>query len=131
MNQDWREFVRENRDSDLKRLIQKDRLDEEKTRAFLENAFSCGIMSDMGRGLPDLMPKRSFFAKKNALGEDRSELKNRIFAVLKEFFDKYFGICGFEEDDEKTGKNVYPFVSSENAPVSMAAEKNQNPYHPE
>lgn len=131
VNQDWREFVRENRDSDLKRLIQKDRLDEEKTRAFLENAFSCGIMSDMGRGLPDLMPKRSFFAKKNALGEDRSELKNRIFAVLKEFFDKYFGICGFEEDDEKTGKNVYPFASSENAPVSMAAEKNQNPYHPE
>ena len=57
-------------------------------------------MSDIGTGLPALMPKKSLFAKKTETAENRTELKNRIFALLKGFFDKYFGICGFEDEAE-------------------------------
>ena len=74
-------------------------------------------MSDIGTGLPALMPKKSLFAKKDEGSENRSELKNRIFALLKNFFDKYFGICGFEEDDarteEKHGRNIIDLNDSE------------------
>ena len=73
-------------------------------------------MSDIGTGLPALMPKKSLFAKKDEGSENRSELKNRIFALLKSFFDKYFGICGFEEDDarteEKHGQNIVDLSDS-------------------
>lgn len=97
VDKDWREFVRESRDRDLEDLIKTHRLNDEKTREYLADAFRDGGMSDIGTGLPALMPKKSLFAKKDDSSENRSELKNRIFALLKNFFDKYFGICGFEE----------------------------------
>ena len=44
-------------------------------------------------------------------------MKNRIFALLKNFFDKYFGICGFEEDEaqteEKHRQNIIDLNDSE------------------
>jgi len=100
VDKDWRAFVREQRDADLDKLIQENKLNDEKTRQFLADAFHDGTMSDIGTGLPALMPKKSLFAKKTETAENRSELKNRIFALLKGFFDKYFGICGFDDDAE-------------------------------
>ena len=104
VDKDWRTFVREQRDTDLDKLIQENKLNDEKTRQFLADAFHDGTMSDIGTGLPALIPKKSLFAKKTETAENRSELKNRIFALLKGFFDKYFGICGFE-DEAKTSKS--------------------------
>ena len=106
VDKDWREFVRESRDADLEELIKANRLNDEKTRQYLADAFRDGSMSDIGTGLPALMPKKSLFAKKDEGSENRSELKNRIFALLKNFFDKYFGICGFEEDEVSSQKKA-------------------------
>ena len=117
VDKDWREFVRESRDADLEELIKANRLNDEKTRQYLADAFRDGSMSDIGTGLPALMPKKSLFAKKDENSENRSELKNRIFALLKNFFDKYFGICGFEDDEaqaeEKSGQNIIDLSDSE------------------
>lgn len=121
VDKDWREFVRESRDADLDELIKTNKLNEEKTRQYLADAFRDGGLSDIGTGLPALMPKKSLF-KKDEGSENKSELKNRIFALLKNFFDKYFGICGFEEDEarneEKSGQNIIDLKDSE----SMIAE---------
>ena len=122
VDKDWREFVRESRDADLDELIKTNKLNEEKTRQYLADAFRDGGLSDIGTGLPALMPKKSLFAKKDEGSENRSELKNRIFALLKNFFDKYFGICGFEENEarneEKPEQNIIDLKDSE----SMIAE---------
>lgn len=99
VDRDWRKFVRENRDADLDKLIRENKLNDEKTRKFLAGAFRDGTLSDMGTGLPSLMPKRSLFSK-GGENESHGELKNRIFAKLKDFFDKYFGLCGFEKNGE-------------------------------
>lgn len=99
VDRDWRKFVRENRDADLDKLIRENKLNDEKTRKFLAGAFRDGTLSDMGTGLPSLMPKRSLFSK-GGENESHGELKNRIFAKLKDFFDKYFGLCGFEKNEE-------------------------------
>lgn len=106
VDKDWRDFVRESRDADLEELIKANRLNDEKTRQYLADAFRDGSMSDIGTGLPALMPKKSLFAKKDENSENRSELKNRIFALLKNFFDKYFGICGFEDDEVSSQKKA-------------------------
>lgn len=106
VDKDWREFVRESRDADLEELIKINRLNDEKTRQYLADAFRDGSLSDIGTGLPALMPKKSLFAKKDEGSENRSELKNRIFALLKNFFDKYFGICGFEDDEVSSQKKA-------------------------
>lgn len=99
VDRDWRKFVRENRDADLDKLIRENKLNDEKTRKFLAGAFRDGTLSNMGTGLPSLMPKRSLFSK-GGENESHGELKNRIFAKLKDFFDKYFGLCGFEKNGE-------------------------------
>lgn len=112
VDKDWREFVRENRDADLEELIKANKLNEEKTRQYLADAFRDGSLSDIGTGLPALMPKKSLFAKKNEGSENRSALKNRIFALLKNFFDKYFGLCSFEEKSEIQNENVIEFSGS-------------------
>lgn len=106
VDKDWREFVRESRDADLEELIKINRLNDEKTRQYLADAFRDGSLIDIGTGLPALMPKKSLFAKKDEGSENRSELKNRIFALLKGFFDKYFGICGFEDDEVSSQKKA-------------------------
>ena len=123
VDKDWRKFVREQRDADLETLIQKNKLDDEKTRLFLADAFRDGTMSDMGTDLPALMPKKSLFAKKEEGSENRSELKNRIFALLKSFFDKYFGICGFEEDISAESAN------NANKIIPLNASKLSNTQH--
>ena len=105
------------------------RLNEEKTRQYLADAFRDGSMSDIGTGLPALMPKKSLFAKKESGGENRTELKNRIFALLKCFFDKYFGICSFDDaenaETEDHAKNIYQLTKQIDGfdVMNMAADK--------
>lgn len=129
VDKEWREFVRESRDADLDELIKINKLNEEKTRQFLVDAFRDGSMSDIGTGLPALMPKKSLFAKKESGGENRTELKNRIFALLKGFFDKYFGICSFDDAEnaeaDNRANNIYqlPKQIGEYSDMKMAADK--------
>ncbi len=132
VDKEWREFIRESRDADLDELIKSNKLNDEKTRQFLADAFRDGSMSDIGTGLPALMPKKSLFAKKESGGENRTELKNRIFALLKGFFDKYFGICSFDDAEnvevEDRTKNIYqlPKQIGEFSEMGMAADKNKS-----
>jgi type I restriction enzyme R subunit len=132
VDKEWREFVRESRDADLDELIKVNKLNDEKTRQFLADAFRDGSMSDIGTGLPALMPKKSLFAKKESGGENRSELKNRIFALLKGFFDKYFGICSFDDAEnaeaDNRANNIYqlPKQIGEYSDMKMAADKNKS-----
>lgn len=100
VEKDWSQFVREQRDEELDELISENKLKDAETRTYLANAFRDGVMSDIGTGLASILPPMSLFSKSNNV----TERKNRIFARLKDFFDKYFGLCTFDEDDsqEKT-----------------------------
>ena len=93
VEKDWLQFVREQRDEELVDLISENRLKDAETRTYLADAFRDGVMSDIGTGLASILPPMSLFSKSNNV----TERKNRIFTRLKEFFDKYFGLCTFEE----------------------------------
>lgn len=124
VDRDWRKFVRENRDADLDKLIRENKLNDEKTRKFLAGAFRDGTLSNMGTGLPSLMPKRSLFSK-GGENESHGELKNRIFAKLKDFFDKYFGLCGFEKNGEDQIPNGNIVELPKSGRTSVEIEKAQ------
>ena len=97
VEKDWSQFVREQRDEELDELISENKLKDAETRTYLANAFRDGVMSDIGTGLASILPPMSLFSKSNNV----TERKNRIFARLKDFFDKYFGLCTFDEDDSQ------------------------------
>lgn len=84
---EWYAFVAEQREKDLLQLIAEEKLKENETRKYLENAFKEGEVKTVGTDIDKLMPPVSRFGNSN-----RSEKKQTIIDKLKAFFERYFGI---------------------------------------
>lgn len=84
---EWYAFIAEQREKELMNLIQEEKLKEDETRKFLENAFKEGEVKTTGTDIDKMMPPVSRFGNSN-----RSEKKQTIIDKLKAFFEKYFGI---------------------------------------
>ena len=76
------------RELDIQNLIREERLKEEETRKFVDNAFRDGILKTTGTDIDRLMPPVSRFGGSG----NRSKKKQNIIEKLKMFFDKYFGL---------------------------------------
>jgi len=83
----WHEFVAEERERELVQIIQDEKLKEEETRKFIENAFRDGEIRTTGTDIDKLMPPVSRFG-----GGNRAQKKQNIIDRLKTFFEKFFGI---------------------------------------
>lgn len=86
---EWHDFVAEQRESDLIAIIKDEKLNEELTRKFLENAFREGEIKTAGTDIDKIMPPVSRFG-----GGNRAQKKQTIIDKLKAFFEKYFGVGG-------------------------------------
>ena len=86
---EWHDFVAEQRESDLIAIIEDEKLNEELTRKFLENAFREGEIKTAGTDIDKIMPPVSRFG-----GGNRAQKKQTIIDKLKAFFEKYFGVGG-------------------------------------
>lgn len=86
VSEDWRRYVDERREADIKALIAREKLQPEETRKFLDNAFRSGELKTIGEDIQKIMPPSNPFDIKS------SEKKKGIIERLKEFFEKYIGI---------------------------------------
>ena len=77
----------EQKEADLVAMIAEEKLKEEETRKYIENAFRDGVVKTSGTEIDKLMPPVSRFG-----GGNRTAKKQGIIEKIKEFFDKYFGI---------------------------------------
>ena len=87
VNSDWRKFVLEQKETDLTALIAEEKLKEEETRKYIDNAFRDGTLKMNGTEINDLMPPVSRFG-----GGNRAGKKQGIIDKLMAFFEKYFGV---------------------------------------
>ena len=87
VNSDWRKFVLEQKETDLSALIAEEKLKEEETRKYIDNAFRDGGIKTTGTDIDKLMPAVSRFG-----GGNRAAKKQGIIDKLMAFFEKYFGI---------------------------------------
>ena len=93
---EWNEYVAKQREADLEKIIQEEKLKPEETRRFLENAFREGEVKTVGTDIDKMMPPVSRFG-----GGNRTEKKQTIIEKIKSFFEKYFGIGrSFKASDE-------------------------------
>lgn len=83
----WNKFVSEQREADLDKIIQDEKLKPQETREFIENAFRDGEVKTTGTDIDKLMPPISRFGSSK-----RADKKQTIIDKLKAFFEKYFGI---------------------------------------
>lgn len=85
---DWEVFLNEKKEEDLSTLIDTEKLREQETRRFVDNAFRDGVMKTTGTEVDKLLPPLSRFNKE----ANRAEKKQTIIEKLLMFFEKYFGL---------------------------------------
>lgn len=101
---DWKKFVFEQKEKDFAVLIAEEKLKENETRKYLENAFRDGAVKTTGTEINQLMPPVSRFSANQVIGNKKAEQKQRIIDKLKQFFERYFGIISAEEVFKDKGK---------------------------
>ncbi len=112
---EWRSYVVEQREAELKKIIQEENLKEPETRKFIENAFRDGEVKTTGTDIDKIMQPVSRF------GGKRESKKQGIIDKLKDFFERFFGI-GAPAFKAETEPKVYE-ISGCSEPVLKAAEK--------
>lgn len=92
---DWGKFVKEQKEIDLKKIINDENLNEEETRKFLDNAFRDGQVKTNGTDIEKILPPMRRFG-----GSNRAEKKENIIIKVKKFFEKYFGLGTADKNDD-------------------------------
>lgn len=111
---DWGKFVKEQKEIDLKKIINDENLNEEETRKFLDNAFRDGQVKTNGADIEKILPPMRRFG-----GGNRAKKKENIIVKVKKFFEKYFGLRVDQDND----KSIY--LSQDKEEYLMAAEDSE------
>ena len=84
---DFKKFVREEKEKDLEKVIEEEKLKPEETKKFIDNSLREGTLKTTGTDIDKLLPPVSRFG-----GGNRIEKKLGVIEKLKGFFDKYLGL---------------------------------------
>lgn len=87
VDEDWRRFVLEQKETDLSAIIAEEKLKPEETRKFIDNSFRDGTLKTIGTDIDKIMPPVSRFG-----GGGRATKKQGVIDKLMKFFEKYFGL---------------------------------------
>ena len=115
---DWGKFVKEQKEIDLKKIINDENLNEEETRKFLDNAFRDGQVKTNGTDIEKILPPMRRFG-----GGNRAEKKENIIVKVKKFFEKYFGLGTADKNDD--GFEYRVTDEEENYNLDMVAEEGE------
>ena len=87
VDEDWRKFVHEQKETDLEALISDEKLKADETKRFIDNSFRDGSLKTTGTDIDMIMPPVSRFGSGN-----RAAKKQGVIEKLMQFFEKYFGL---------------------------------------
>lgn len=118
---DWGKFVKEQKEIDLKKIINDENLNEEETRKFLDNAFRDGQVKTNGTDIEKILPPMRRFG-----GGNRAEKKENIIVKVKKFFEKYFGLGTADKNDDGFEYRVTDEESNNLSRVAENEEKYTN-----
>ena len=115
---DWGKFVKEQKEIDLKKIINDENLNEKETRKFLDNAFRDGQVKTNGTDIEKILPPMRRFG-----GGNRAEKKENIIVKVKKFFEKYFGLGTADKNDD--GFEYKITNEEESYDLNMVAEEGE------
>lgn len=84
--EDFKNYVLKKKESDLQDIVGEQRLNENLTKEFIENALRDGVLKFEGQDFDNLLPSISLF------DDNREEIKEKVAELLKDYFDKYSGL---------------------------------------
>ena len=86
VDEDWRKFVYEKKETDLTAIINEEKLKQEETKKFIQNSFRDGTLKTTGTDIDKILPPTSRFYG------GREMKKQGVIEKLKKFFEKYLGL---------------------------------------
>ena len=87
VEQSWHDYVRHQKEEDLKKLIETENLKPEETERFIESSFRDGQVRTTGTDIDKILPPMSRFG-----GGNRQEKKKSVIEKIQAFFERYFGL---------------------------------------
>lgn len=88
VEKDWQDFVKKQKEQDLEKIIQDEKLKYDEAQKFIENSFRDGEIKTTGTAIDKILPPISRFSG----GSNRAFKKQTVIDKLKVFFEKYFGV---------------------------------------
>ena len=107
----------EERERQLKQIIDEEKLKEPETRKFMENAFRDGEVRTTGTDIEKLMPPVSRFG-----GKGKAAKKQSVIDKFKSFFERFFGIGDVKFTEEPKEAVIYDMVPA----MDKVAETTEN-----
>ena len=92
----WHEYVAQQKEEELKRIIEEEHLKEKETRQFVDYSFRVGGMKTTGTDIDILLPPMTRFGSGN-----RAEKKNNLINRLLAYFERFFGVGGIDTENEE------------------------------
>lgn len=87
VEQSWKDYVQQQKEEDLKELIETENLKPEETTKFIESSFRDGQVRTTGTDIDKILPPMSRFG-----GGNRQEKKKTVIQKIQTFFERYFGL---------------------------------------
>lgn len=84
---EWRTYVSEQKEAELKLIIESEKLKEEETRTFIEESFKNGYVKTTGTDIAKILPPTGRFG-----GGNREVKKQSVISKILAFFERFFGI---------------------------------------
>lgn len=88
---EWKQYIREQADEELTRIIQEEKLHEDKARALVEESWQRGGIPSNGTRISDLLTN---VGSRFGRAKDRSSRKTRLTERLQAFYERFSGVIG-------------------------------------
>ena len=88
VDEDWSEYIAEQKEKELATIISEENLKPEETRRFVDDAFEDGEITTSGTTVAGIFPPMSRFSPDQAYGQKRT----RVLERLGQFFERFFGL---------------------------------------
>lgn len=88
LDEEWRRYVEQRKEAELRSIIEEEDLLPEQTRSFVDSAFRDGAIQNGGTAVTKILPPVSRFSRDHKHGAT----KRHVLQRLGEFFERYFGL---------------------------------------
>lgn len=92
VDSDWNTFINSKKREEIIQIIYDEKLDEQETIKFINNAFRDGFVQTTGTSLTKVLPPVSRFTQDG----ERTKKRNTVLQKLKEFFLKFYDLSSEE-----------------------------------
>ena len=93
----WAEYIKQQKEEELKKIIEEEKLRPLETKNFMDMAFRNGFVSISGTAFAQILPAMSRFAK----GNKREEVRQRVYEKLCAYLEKFKDLSNPSDESEE------------------------------